>query len=240
MEKSTENNKEGNKTKLFGKDQYKNLAIPISIVIAGLLISGAVLYSRILPGFNLAGQIQKNSQATDIVEVNEDDDPFLGSENAKITIIEFSDYQCPFCRRFWTDSLPQLKEEYINTGKVKFVYRDFPLSSIHPAAQAGAEAAECAKDQGKYWEMHDKLFQEQSRLGSDDLKKWAAEIGLNGQEFNQCFDSRKYKSEVEKDHSDGVKAGVTGTPTFFINGRKVVGAVQYQTLKSIIEEELNK
>ena len=120
------------------------------------------------------------------------------------------------------------------------MYRDFPLSNLYSAARVAAEATECANDQGKYWEIHDKLFQEQEKINLDDVKKWAAEIGLDSQKFNECLDSRKYKDEVEKDYNDGIKAGVTGTPTIFINGKKVVGALPFATFKSLIEEELTR
>ncbi len=180
------------------------------------------------------------------IRVSADDDAVLGNPNAPVTIIEFSDFQCPFCRRSFTQMLPQLESEYINTDKVKFVYRDFPLS-FHPASQPSAESAECAEDQGKFWEMHDKIFEEQNKLGAgtvefsaDDIKRWASEIGLNAQEFNSCLDSGKYTQEVLKDFSDGSASGVSGTPTFFIgndqNGyQKIVGAQPYEAFKPIID-----
>src|SRR3989304_2938085 len=140
-----------------------------------------------------------------------------------VVVFEFSDFQCPFCRRFYTQTLSQIKEEYVSTGKIKFVYRDFPLSSIHPAAEKSAEASECAEEQGKFWEYHDKIFMEQDKLGQgtieygiEELKKWASEIGLDENKFNQCLDSGKYESEVEKDFNDGVSYGVGGTPTFYV------------------------
>lgn len=220
----------------------------LSILIAGALVSFSVLYSggaiklgtaKIDPGI---GQ-QRPAVKTD---VSVDDDPVLGNKNAPVTIIEFSDYQCPFCRSFWKDSLPQIKKEFIDTGKARFVYRDFALSA-HPMAIPSAQAAECADDQGKYWEMHDKIFSEQGKLGQgtvtyavSDLKKWAIEIGLNAVKFNGCLDSGKYKAEVDKDFADGSAAGVTGTPSLFINGRLVVGAQPFASFKAVIEEELKK
>ena len=220
--------------------------IPGAIVIAGALIAGAVFYSNRNPSLETANP--GSGQPAGKIEVSADDDPFLGPENAKVTIIEFSDFQCPFCRSFWRDTLSQIKEQYINSGKsVKFVYRDFPLSSIHPMGQKYAEAAECAGDQNKYWEMHDKIFKEQDKLGQGtigaygigDVKRWARELGLAGG-FNQCLDSGKYAAEVKKDFDDGVAAGVGGTPTFFINGRATVGAQPFESLKAIIDQELEK
>lgn len=178
-----------------------------------------------------------------------DDDPFLGDENAPVTFVEFSDGQCPFCRRQYTQTLPQLKRDYIDTGKVKYVYQHFPLS-FHPAAQPSAEAIECAEDQGKFWELHDKIFDEQNKQGTgtvqfsvDDIKTWAGEIGLDTQSFNGCLDSGKYRSEVQADFAAGQQAGVTGTPTSFIGpsdgfGQKIVGAQSYAVLKAAIDSYL--
>ena len=174
-----------------------------------------------------------------------DDDPVLGKDNAPVTIIEFSDYQCPFCRRFYVDTLPQLKKEYIDTGKVKLIFRDFPLS-FHPGAQPAAEAAECADDQGKYWEMHDKIFEEQSKQGqgtvqftADDLKTWAKSVaGLDYQRWESCFAAGTHRAEIRKDTADGTQAGVSGTPAFFVNGQLVSGAQPFAVFQQIIEAEL--
>lgn len=172
-----------------------------------------------------------------IVGISIDDDAVLGDENAPVTIIEFSDYECPFCTRFYLNTLPQLKREYIDTGKVKLIYRDFPLS-FHQNAQKAAEAAECAEEQGKYYEMHDKLFDEGVDGGVSSFKQYAKEIGLNAEEFNECLDSGEMASEVQKDFQDGQRAGVQGTPTFFINGKILKGAQPFEVFKQIIEEEL--
>ena len=156
-------------------------------------------------------------------DVGTDDDAVRGEEDAPVTIIEFSDFQCPFCERFYSQTLPQLEEEYISTGKVKLVYRDFPLS-FHQEAQPAAEAAECAGEQGKYWEMHDKIFENQASLSNANYKKWAIDIGLNTAKFNTCLDSGAMASEVQKDFTDGQASGVQGTPAFFVNGKLVSGA----------------
>jgi protein-disulfide isomerase len=176
------------------------------------------------------------SQPAPTVEVSEDDDPVLGDANAPVTIIEFSDYECPFCTRFWSQTLPQIKTNYIDTGQVKLVYRDFPLG-FHANAQKAAEAAECAEDQGKYWEMHDKLF-ETGALDVSSLKQHAADLGLDSSQFDSCLDTGKYTSEVQKDIQDGAAAGVSGTPSFFINGVKVVGAQPYAAFQQIIDSQL--
>jgi len=172
-----------------------------------------------------------------IVEVSEDDDPFEGSADAPVTIIEFSDYECPFCARFNSQTLPALREQYIETGKVKHVFRDFPLG-FHAKAQKAAEAAECAEEQDKYWEMHDKIFENQSAMGVADLKQYAADLGLNSGEFDECLDSGEMAEEVQKDLADGSKYGVSGTPTFFVNGVKLVGAQPFSAFQNLIEAEL--
>lgn len=223
--------------------------LALSILFASVMISGSVLYANtgLRAGTaninNGTGQPQQEGVRAD---VSIDDDAVLGDKNAKVTIIEFSDYQCPFCRTFWKETLFQIKSEYINTGKVKFVYRDYPLS-FHPMANPSAQAAECADDQGRYWDMHDKMFSEQDKKGQgtisytiEDIKRWASEIGLDRSKFNQCLDSGKYKAEVEKDFNDGSASGVSGTPSVFINGRLVVGAQPFAAFKAIIDEELKK
>ena len=173
------------------------------------------------------------------VDVSADDDPVKGEATAPVTIIEFSDYQCPFCGRFWQDTLPSLEKDYIATGKVKFVYRDFPLS-FHPYAQPGAEAADCAGDQGKYWEYHDKIFASQASLSDSSWEQFATDIGLNLNTFKTCFSSGKHRAEVQKDFNDGQAAGVSGTPAFFINGKLISGAQPYSVFKQIIDAELAK
>lgn len=220
--------------------------LALSILVAGVMISGSLLYVNGVKTGSGPAQIKQDGQGNVRVEVSADDDPVLGNKNAKIVMIEFSDYQCPFCRSFWKDALSQIKKDYIDTGKVKLVYRDYPLA-FHPMAEPSAQAAECADEQGKYWEFHDKIFAEQDKKGQgtitytvQDLKLWASETGLDAGKFNQCLDSGKYKAEVQKDFDDGGKAGVSGTPSFFINGRLMVGAQPYSAFKAIIEEELKK
>ena len=174
------------------------------------------------------------------IQVSADDDPVLGNPDAPVTIIEFSDYQCPFCRRFWQQTLPLIKQNFIDTGKVKLVYRDFPLN-FHQYAQKAAEAAECAGEQGKYWEYHDILFERQaewSAQGVQKFKDYAVELGLDLEQFSSCLDSGKYAQEVQKDYQDGISYGVRGTPTFFINGVKIVGAQPYQTFETVINQFL--
>jgi len=191
----------------------------------------------------MAVPVLSSGQAGQFIGV--DDDPVLGDAGAKVTIIEFGDYQCPICRLFWKETLPRLRKEYVDTGKVKLVFRDFPLMQIHPEALMSAMAVNCAGEQGKYWQFHDKVFREQYNKGDDvirikaaDLKKWAKDIGVDQAKFDQCLDSEKFKNEVMKDKADGDAAGVQGTPTFFINGRIMGGAQQYPEYRKLIDELL--
>lgn len=170
--------------------------------------------------------------------------PIKGNGNAKVSIVEFSDFECPFCARFFSDTLLQLTKEYIDTGKAKLDYRHFPLS-FHPQAKPLAIASECANDQGKFWEMHDKIFTVNSggQLASSNAetyKQWAAELGLNTTEFNSCLNGQKHAAIVDSDTKLGSELGVSGTPTFYINGRQLVGAQPYAAFKAIIDEELKK
>lgn len=173
------------------------------------------------------------------LDISIDDDTVKGDKNAPVTIIEFSDFECPFCARFYENTLPQIIKEYVETGKVKFVYRDFPLS-FHRNAQKAAEAAECAGEQGRYYEMHDKLFEEGVSGGVDSFKQYATDLSLDTAKFNDCLDSGKMEAEVQKDFSDGQKAGVSGTPAFFIDGIPLSGAQPFEAFKQVIEAELAK
>jgi len=166
-----------------------------------------------------------------------DDDTIKGDANAPVTIVEWSDFECPFCTRFYKETLSQIEENYIRTGKVKFVYRDFPLS-FHANAQKAAEAAECAGEQENFWEMHDLLFENGVSRGTGSFKQYAADLGLDTASFNECLDSGKYASEVQKDFQDGQIAGITGTPGFIINGVLVSGAQPFEVFQQIIEGEL--
>ena len=220
--------------------------IPIAIIIAGIIIGASIFYSR-GEGDSNKESLEANplgiEEPQGIVNVSEDDDPALGNPNAKVIMIEFSDFQCPFCGRFFSQTLPQIKEDYIKTGKVKFVYRDFPF--LGQESEWAAEAAECAKEQGKFWQYHDYLFENQQgenggAFSKDNLKKFAQGLGLDTSQFNGCLDSDKYIDEVRKDLSDGRVAGVTGTPTVFINGIRVVGALSFSEYQKVIEQELVK
>ncbi len=163
------------------------------------------------------------------------DDPMRGSKSAPVTIVEFTDFQCPFCKRS-QDTIKQVEQTYGN--KVTLVERQYPLP-FHNRAKPAAEAALCAKDQGKFWEMHDKLFPSQS-MEDSDIKRFATEVGLNQKKFDQCLAEHKYAARIEADIADGQRYGVRGTPHFFINGRPISGAQPFEVFKSAIDDELAK
>lgn len=159
------------------------------------------------------------------------DDPFFGSPSAPLRVVEFADFECSFSK----DEAMIIRELQARfPSKIYFIYRDFPLSDIHPNGFRAAEAGQCANEQNKFWAMHDKLYQNAERLTDLDIKLYGLEIGLDIAQFNNCFDSRKYKDEIEIDRADGLAAGVTGTPTFFINGKRVPGAIPMEIWEKII------
>jgi protein-disulfide isomerase len=179
-----------------------------------------------------------------------DGSPFKGDRDAKLTLVEFSDYECPFCASFLSETLPRLEQDFIATGKVKYVRRDFPLVSIHQNAFKAAEAANCAGEQEKYWEMHGRLFAHQNQLGMNQLPAHAKAIGIDMELFEQCF-SGSQEAAVRRDVEDGLKAGVQGTPTVFLGVRDgesqnikvlrmIVGAQPYAQFKEAIEWALQQ
>lgn len=192
-------------------------------------------------------QTSGNSPKTNLVQISVDDDPLLGNPNAPITIIEYGDFQCPFCLRFHEQTLPELKTNYIETGKVNLVWKDFPIQNIHQNAIATSLAGECADDQGVFWELHDKFFAEQGiwqSLPTDiaiiDFKRYADELGMDVNSFNDCLDSEKYLQEVANDYDEGLNYGVSGTPAFFIGNENtgfilISGAQPYSVFESVIE-----
>lgn len=177
--------------------------------------------------------------------------PYMGENTARVTLIEYSDYQCPYCKRHFLNTMPALKENYIDTGKLKFIMREFPLTSIHPQAVVASMAALCAKDQGNYWGMHDILFANQKKLDSESIKSYGETIGLDQVQFLACMDDGKYRDRVQKDLEEGQGLGIRGTPSFAIgltdpndSGKvkvmKVIrGAAKYESFASEIEGMLN-
>jgi protein-disulfide isomerase len=160
-----------------------------------------------------------------------------GPKDSKVTIVEFSDFECPFCSRLYSRAYKQIREKY--GSRVRFVFRHFPLTSIHPNALGAALASECAKEQAKFWEYHDVLFENQRALQRDSLIQYARQVGVaNIEQFTQCFDQSKYLRTVQEDMADGEKYFVNGTPTLFINGNYVAGAQEFEIFAAIIEREL--
>jgi protein-disulfide isomerase len=162
-------------------------------------------------------------------------EPSKGSEKAPVTIVKFEDFQCPFCKQV-QPTFNELLSRY--DGKVRLVHKDLPLESLHPQARQAAEAARCADEQGKFWQYHDKLYANAPKASADNLKSYAKEVGLNTDSFDRCLTSGKYKPVVQEDLNEGARLGLTGTPTFFINGREISGNQPSETFEAIIDEEL--
>jgi len=170
-----------------------------------------------------------------------DDDPALGPEDAPITIVEFSDFECPYCKRWHEQTFKQLLNMY--EGKIRFVYRDFPLNSIHPRAQIAAEASECADEQGMFWPMHDILFNDQAGWSQaanpmDRFKIYALQLNMDADELLECIDLGYYTQEVQFDLRAGASYGITGTPAFLINGKLLSGAHPLETFQMVLDREL--
>lgn len=247
------------------KSTFRGLIISlvaVSLIAAFFAGSYTVLKSEETTKIELNDSIKKleskilrnqpsNLPDTKPIRVSIDDDPIKGSNDAPITIVEFSDFQCPFCSRFHIQTFPLILKEYVDTGKVKFVYRDFPIQSSHPNAMPAAAASECAHEQNNYWEYHNALFERQTIWNnleiSDSIntfKKFAIELGLNEDQFNSCLDSGKYIEEINKDLKDGTNYGITGTPGFLIGNEKngfvkLTGAQPFEAFKKIIDSQLS-
>ncbi len=255
------------------KKTSQSNVLAFTILISAILIAASIIYyaERMSPKSNSAPNQAKNvqqqndlgnaptpnnqQQANIKQMVSIDDDPMMGDPKAPVTIVEFSDFECPFCGRFFKNTLPQIKKEYIDTGKVRLVYRDLPLGFHEPAATTEAIAAECAREQGgdaTFFKYHDEIFNRTPANGvginEEGLVSIAKDLGLNSDNFKSCLTSKKYKDEVAKDLQDAQSLGATGTPTFFIGktnpdgkefeGQKVVGAQPFSTFKNVIDSYL--
>jgi protein-disulfide isomerase len=163
--------------------------------------------------------------------------PFKGSEKAEVTIVKFEDFQCPYCKAVQPNFEKVLKRY---EGKVRLVHKDLPLDEIHPQARQAAEAARCADDEGKFWEYHDKLYASSPKAAPEDLKFYAKDLGLKQDSFDKCLSTGKYKAAIQKDMNEAASLGLTGTPTFFINGRELSGAQSIEAISQIIDEELSR
>jgi len=172
------------------------------------------------------------------VEFDNEGHPAFGPADAPITLVEFSDFECPYCGGF-AATLDQIKSAY--EGKIRLVYRQFPLSQIHPNALKAAEASLCANEQGRFWELHDAMFAEQAMLSEGDLKRKAGRLGLDQAAFDACLDTGKFAERVADDLSAGQRLGIDGTPAVFVNGRPLVGgAVPFEMLAELIDDELER
>ena len=218
--------------------------MPVSILVAGVLIAGAVLYTAGLKSAPKTADIGGNPAVSGKELELTGDDVVLGDLEALVTLIEYSDFQCPFCGRFFSQSEPQIREEYVKTGQVKFVYRHFAF--LGPESRAAANAVECAKDEGKFWQYHDELFKSEILDGQENngnlnqalFLKIADRLGLNRSDFTSCLDNNKYAEKVESDYNVAQQVSVRATPTVFLNGRKLEGALPYNQFKAAIEQAL--
>lgn len=224
----------------------------VLLLVASFLIG--MLYTKVqylqgngaAPSAPTAGtQQQGAAQVTPGAKVNVSvgNLPVMGNKDAKVKVVEFADFQCPFCKQWFSTVETNLINDYVKTGKVAFYWRDYPF--LGQESTWAANAARCANDQGKFWDFHDYLYNHQGQENSgtfskDNLKQFAADMGLDTNKFNNCVDSDQFAKDAQTDLADGQKAGVNGTPTVFINGVSVVGAQPYTAFKTIIDQELAK
>lgn len=220
-----------------------SLIIAISILMQGGIIKigkpaagGAGTQAQAQPAAQ-PGQPQASAQPAK-ANVDVGKLPVLGNKNAKVTVIEFADFQCPFCERYFKDAEAGIRKNYVDTGKVKFAFRHYAF--LGQESTWAAQASECANEQGKFWEYHDYLYNNQGQENSgafskDKLKSFAQTLGLNTSQFNSCLDSDKYAKQVADDQKAGQDAGVNGTPATFINGQLISGAQPYSAFQSAID-----
>lgn len=237
-----------------------NWALPASIIMAGIFIAIAVIYSSGAKNINTGGDSVNKNQANSakvLPKINSDD-VVLGNPDAKVEFIEFGDYQCPFCAKFFNDTKPLIKKYYIETGKAKMVYKD--LAFLGPESFDAALAVNCAKDQNKFWEFHDEIYkieykeveavlagkldsnEHNGNLNRDLFKKISADLKMDEKSFLECFDSKKYKDKIERDVKEANDAleGKTTTPSFFINGQLIQGAYPFSNFKAVIDKALGE
>lgn len=207
----------------------------------GLAPVGAAGQQAAVPAGDTAPPPVENLTADQWDEVVADAEFVKGPDKAEVTMVEFTDYQCPFCSRYFDQTYGTIMADYVDTGKVRYITRDLPLT-FHENAKPAALAARCAGDQDKYYEMHDKLFQTQESWSAGDPREtfigYAGELGLNTATFTSCYDSGKYNEAIDADSALAAKMGATGTPTFFINGEKIVGAQPTATFVAALDAAL--
>lgn len=226
------------------------IATLVVLVLLGVFVVRVVYYANLIrsgefdpsslsftTAYTVSRALASEPVEDGVFDLETTDDPSLGSNSAQVTIVEFADFGCPYSQES-SFVIRELALAY--PEDVRFIYRDFPLSDIHPIAQKAAEAGECAQDQGKFWEYHDKLYQNQNGLTQDRLVEFAAELNMNVYQFETCLDSGRYADEVIEDYQAGVESGVRGTPTFFINGNRIAGAIPKDILDAVIQSVLNR
>jgi protein-disulfide isomerase len=210
------------------------LSIFSLLIMAGIVV---LVVSRGPVKRQAAPVATEKPAASQNLEPNIEAWPFLGNPGAKVVFVEYGDYQCGYCGRFNQETLPELKKKYIDTGKMKFVYKDFII--FGDLSKQVAQAAHCAGDQNKFFEYHDLAFAKQAEgFSLDALKKFAQDLGLDKDEFNQCLDSGKYASKVDQSSLESLGFGIEGTPTSIINGQMVVGAVPFSSFETVIDSLL--
>jgi protein-disulfide isomerase len=234
-EQEVEASYQANKARLRGEEAAVREQIRARLQQQTLAAQSA----RFVESLRSKATIRDRLQAPPVVrlDVPVDGAPVRGSAEAPVTLVEFSDFHCPFCKRVQA-TLTQLLERY--PGKVKLVYRDFPIDSLHPEARRAAEAARCAQDQGKFWEYHDLLFTQAPKAAPEDLQRYAEQSGLDVAAFERCLSDNVHRAAVQRDIDEGTRLGVTGTPAFFINGRPLSGAQPLEAFVRVMEEELGR
>ena len=217
----------------FFRFELAHLQLP-AVFLLGFLSAWLIWGRDVQPAPVAADNI--NGQQVVRKDISVDDDPSVGPSDAPITIVEFSDFQCPFCQRWHNEVYSALMKKY--EGKIHFVYRDFPLYQIHPEAEPAAIATNCAGDQGKYWEYHDLIFSGGRELGSETYLTYAKSLGLSIDSFTKCLTDPAKSAEITADYQYGSSFGVSSTPTFFVNGIAVVGAQPIEVFTQMIDSEL--
>jgi|GEM_PF-389356 len=236
-ETEIETKKETEKEKESPEKKYTNGELIENIIAFGIIIIIIIGFSGLIGGWFNFGTKVVNTPNT-INKVNPGYKPRLGMDNATIMMIEFSNYKCSHCRDFSINTLPLIKEKYISTGKVQFAYRDFVNPSVSSMGLKTAGAATCAQNQGKFWEYNELLYKNQDKIDDVFIRKLAKNIGLDEKAFENCLNSPNTIQAIANDYKDGENLGITGTPTFFINGKKVVGAKSFEEFGKIIDEEI--
>ncbi|MFA6304443.1 MAG: thioredoxin domain-containing protein [Patescibacteria group bacterium] len=220
------------------KRWYKRWWGIVIIIFGGyVILTNAIYYYQAANNKPVGQVIDKNQVTDDKLYLHSEDDPAWGQKSTKVKIVEFADFACPYCYQSFP-VVREIMERY--QDKIYFVYRDFPITTLagHENAALAAEAGNCAQEQNKFWPMHDKIFMNQAIMASDDLKRFAKELSLDTQKFNNCLDSHKYQQEVARDLLDGNDLGVRATPTFFINGYRIAGSIPREKFMELIEQGL--